>query len=356
MSKILTSIQKLWKGKLSPKEAAELNELLRNGDTELRKELESSFNKTLSQELNSEEQRQASEIFNKLLAKINKTGERKAKVISIMRLSMTRAAAVIILGFTAVQIYHIPKKHFHAEGSSISRHIKEMTSLKSITNNTKDKMAITLEDSSIVTLFSHSTISYREGFDENTRNISLEGMAYFKVAKDVNKPFIVLSGGFTTTALGTAFSVDTRQTGKAEIKLYEGKVVVRSVNTDHLKKDVYLAPMQSFTANISARKFVVGAFNTRKNLPAIRKNNNRFVVLANEELDFYNEPLDIVFDKLNEKFHANIRYSRDQLKGLHFTGTVFKTDSLKTIITIISRMNGLTFEQQGTQVIVHGKQ
>jgi ferric-dicitrate binding protein FerR (iron transport regulator) len=113
-------------------------------------------------------------------------------------------------------------------------------------------------------------------------------------------------------------------------------------------------PMHSFAANISAGQFVVSKFNA-DDRAAARKKKDWSLNLPKGDLDFNNEPLENVFDKLNERFHANIKYTSRQLKGLHFTGTIFQTDSLKTIVTIISRMNDLTFEEQDGYILIHQK-
>ena len=181
-------------------------------------------------------------------------------------------------------------------------------------------------------------------------------MAYFKVAKDVHKPFIVESAGFTTTALGTEFLVDARKSDKVEVRLYEGKVVIRYVHKDFcLKNDVHLMPKQSFMADVSSGEYAVNKFSPAKYSPEARKNKIEGRKTAKAELDFDHEPLNNVFDKLNENFHANIKYSERQLKGLYFTGTLFQTDSLQTIIAIISKMNGLAFEEQGGSILVYQK-
>jgi transmembrane sensor len=354
MNKIPDFIRKLWIGELSPKETVELEELLRCEDDELRKELNNSFNEVLTQQQNAGEYKEASEMFSRLLAKIDMNSDKRAKVVFNIRTSMGWAAVLIAVILIGVLIYHNSPKQALVNATIVGK--REASSLKSVTNDTKDRLTIALRDSSVVTLFANSTISYREEFENNARNIRLEGMAHFKVAKDVHKPFIVESAGFTTTALGTEFLVDARKSDKVEVRLYEGKVVIRYVHKDfYLKNDVYLMPQQSFTADISSGKYAVNKFSLAKYSPEARKNKIEGRKPAKAELDFDHEPLNNVFDKLNENFHANIKYSERQLKGLYFTGTLFQTDSLQTIIAIISKMNGLAFEDQGGCILVYQK-
>jgi transmembrane sensor len=66
---------------------------------------------------------------------------------------------------------------------------------------------VTLDDGSDVTLDAGSAIAVR--FDADRRRVALlRGEAWFAVAKDTSRPFVVEAGGGTVTALGTAFEVD----------------------------------------------------------------------------------------------------------------------------------------------------
>jgi len=66
---------------------------------------------------------------------------------------------------------------------------------------------VTLDDGSDVTLDAGSAIAVR--FDANRRRVALlRGEAWFAVAKDASRPFVVEAGGGTVAALGTAFEVD----------------------------------------------------------------------------------------------------------------------------------------------------
>ena len=67
-------------------------------------------------------------------------------------------------------------------------------------------------------------------FQNNKREIYLEGEAYFKVAKDKTKPFTVFAGALATTALGTQFRITAKKNtpGNITVKLFTGKVAIRS--------------------------------------------------------------------------------------------------------------------------------
>lgn len=65
----------------------------------------------------------------------------------------------------------------------------------------------TLEDGTVITLNKNSRLSYSDKYGKDSRNVKLEGEAYFEVAKDSNKPFQVEMNGASITVLGTHFNV-----------------------------------------------------------------------------------------------------------------------------------------------------
>jgi ferric-dicitrate binding protein FerR (iron transport regulator) len=86
---------------------------------------------------------------------------------------------------------------------------------------------ITLADGSIVTLKDGSRLIQKNNFSGNTREVALEGEAFFDIAHNPNKPFIVHTGKIRTTVLGTVFAIRS-VSGEASITVTvaEGRVKV----------------------------------------------------------------------------------------------------------------------------------
>ena len=81
-----------------------------------------------------------------------------------------------------------------------------------------------LEDGSVVWLNKNSVLEYPAKFGA-TRNIKLNGEAFFEVAKDAANPFIIFAGGTTTQVLGTSFNVRAYSTETdIEVSVTTGKV------------------------------------------------------------------------------------------------------------------------------------
>lgn len=100
-----------------------------------------------------------------------------------------------------------------------------------------DKATIELPDGTNVVLNSASQLSYLNNFGENVRRVQLNGEAYFKVAHDEKRAFIVQVGDLEVKVLGTSFNVSAYEDAKdVTVVLLEGKVGVYAQKTSHIMK------------------------------------------------------------------------------------------------------------------------
>lgn len=97
---------------------------------------------------------------------------------------------------------------------------------------------ITLPDSSQIWLNENTTISYNDKFE--TREVKLDGEAFFQVDRQEDNPFTILSGETTTTVLGTSFNVRAYPDEEAvEVTVETGKVEFKK-NSEGTTKAIYL--------------------------------------------------------------------------------------------------------------------
>lgn len=94
---------------------------------------------------------------------------------------------------------------------------------------TAQRATITLDDGTRVTLAPQSTLRVATEYGRDTRDVTLDGEAYFDVRGSHERPFLVRTGGVTTRVLGTTFSV-RRYVGDARVQVAvtSGKVLVSS--------------------------------------------------------------------------------------------------------------------------------
>ena len=207
---------------------------------------------------------------------------------------------------------------------------------------------IALEDGSRVFLYDKSEIDYNEPFT-NLREVVISGKAKFEVAKDPTKPFTVFSNDISTTALGTNFSVENFEGSKnIIIKLYEGKVLIKSVDTAKRKlgRNYYLLAGEELVYNKrNATAFVKkirinNSFKPNdtsyaKEVPWFPRNHKGSWYMFN------NESLANVFNQLQDIYNVKIEYSENDIRNMYFIGKFDKSLSVDSVLKEITTLNDL---------------
>jgi ferric-dicitrate binding protein FerR (iron transport regulator) len=186
-------------------------------------------------------------------------------------------------------------------------------------NDTGNKDTLILPDGTQVYLFKHGHIRYK------AREVYLEGKATFNVTKDAHAPFFVYAGNVTTTVLGTVFNIDQVKR-KVTVTLYSGKIAVQQA----LMEKVVMQPGQQIV------------YGEKVEIPAVQVSDSVF----------NNTPVATVLAALSGKYKTVIDYEPAALRHNYFTGTVMPSDSLQTILRVISQMNGLTVTLRHDTVVV----
>jgi len=123
------------------------------------------------------------------------------------------------------------------------------------------KASFYLPDGSYVTLNAGSSLYYYVCNECHTRELILEGEAFFDVKRDTERPFIVKTNNLSARVLGTSFNVKAYpEEGKTEVALVTGKISVSGENS----APTILAPNEMATYQHSDRGTSVSNFDTEK--------------------------------------------------------------------------------------------
>jgi len=203
--------------------------------------------------------------------------------------------------------------------------------------NKGEKLTIKLADGTMVKLNAISSIHYQAGFSEETREVYLEGEAYFEVAHDASRPFIIHSGNIKTTVLGTKFNVRSYpEEENIEVAVVEGKV---KVGYDALNYE-YLTPNEVSVykkANTQLRK-------TEGNV-------DNMVAWHKNILIFDNATPEEVWKRLENWYGVNIIIENTQnIKG-RYSG-IYRNKPLETILRGISFASGFEFEFTDQKTVI----
>jgi len=196
-----------------------------------------------------------------------------------------------------------------------------------------EKSIITLLDGTKITLNADSKLRYPVRFGDDTREVSLEGEAYFEVKRDASKPFVVHAGNVSTTDLGTKFDVNAFPNEETiTISLEEGKVEV-STNISGIKKgDIILTPAQQWVYNKEKETSRIESFDSQK---AVGWKDNILV--------FDNEPFSKILVPLERYFGVKFEIADQSLANRTIKAN-FKNESFWTVVKVIEKATGLTYK------------
>lgn len=158
---------------------------------------------------------------------MNKLAPKKKRTFSFAQIAA--AAALLCIAFASLYLYKIKAPN--------NQEIR-------LTNG--QQRQIVLEDGTKITLNASSKIIYPTSFkDSNTREVTLIGEAFFDVAKNPSKPFLIHTPRMEISVLGTAFNVrDYAEENNAETALVRGKVSIWKTGSNDQK--FILKPKEKF--------------------------------------------------------------------------------------------------------------
>lgn len=202
--------------------------------------------------------------------------------------------------------------------------------------------SIELSDGSKVSLGAESKLTYPQNFEGNKRFIKLYGQAFFKVAKNPRKPFIVKTDRFTVTALGTAFEVfsfGNKET--AETVLLNGKVKVEVPQYASNEKQIFiLHPNQKISVN---NKGTVVIENVNADDYSKWRDGNG--------LKFINEKLSVIVPRLRMWYGKNIVCDENIAERYRFTFSI-DSESMGEMMQIIDKISPLTVKKEHNVYVI----
>ncbi len=192
---------------------------------------------------------------------------------------------------------------------------------------------VTLSDGTKIYLNSGTTLRYPEQFALDNRSVSINGEAYFEVAKMVNKPFIVNSSDLKIQVLGTSFNISAYQDDQETlVTLVEGKVNAQSLDGENI---INLVPGQLATKNKNNSSIAIRDVNTKFYKDWIEG-----------RLFFDDEPLEQIANKLDRWFNVKISFDDERLKSHRFTGTILKNKPVDQIMQALQMLAPIRFKHE----------
>lgn len=204
--------------------------------------------------------------------------------------------------------------------------ITDLSKLEKKQNSKGTKSIIELSDGSKVWLNAESKIQYPSLFAGNTREIYLDGEAFFEVAKNAEKPFIIHLSNGTVKVLGTSFNVRAYNNETVvETSVATGKVVfIPKYNSNKKQDTVFITPNNKVRYQFADEKVAV--------MPTLVSEDKAWI---EGKLIFKAMTLQNITIELERNFGKKAVFLDDEVRDYVFTGS-FQNNTLEEIMYYLS--------------------
>ncbi len=247
---------------------------------------------------------------------MTKAVKASAKIFNIY--TIMKIAAVVLLGFTTFNYFN-----------RAAEPPKTMAALeKPVTD--------TLADGSVITLNKKSGLVLAQRFNKNERRMKLTGEAYFEVAHDATRPFVVEVQNVEVKAVGTAFNIDNSTDARLVlITVTDGKIKITGRDKSEF-----------------AEKGETAIYDTEKGTITVEKKaNNNVLAYKTRQFHFDETPLSIAVAEISKAFGVPIILQDAEL-GRCPVVVSFDNKPLVDILDVLKSSCAFTIEKTGDTFIL----
>ncbi|UBM60291.1 FecR domain-containing protein [Marinilongibacter aquaticus] len=232
--------------------------------------------------------------------------------------------AAVVAGILLISTYYFANKEPELSYSSIKTE--------------RAQTEKTLADGSKITLNSFSLLEFPESFSDDERRVKLIGEAFFDIAKNPDKPFIIEANGTEIKVLGTAFSILARDEN-VQVSVQSGTVEFKSVSKEKVvlhKGDE--AKYESAKANIQVSHI---------------EDPNIFAYKT-KVFEFNQAPIEKVVQTLNKAYQTYIQLEGDSWNDYQLT-TKFEHEDLDQVLDIVATTLNLELKKEEKSFVLTKK-
>ncbi|WP_316841427.1 FecR family protein [Pedobacter gandavensis] len=196
------------------------------------------------------------------------------------------------------------------------------------------KYQLLLADGTKVWLNSSSILTYPSNFKGNERKVTLEGEAYFEVAKDINKVFKVICKEQTIEVLGTHFNIKSYQDDdETRTALAEGKVKITKGLTHTILK-----PGQVAQTNKNSKNIKIENTDIEKNF-----------AWKNNEFIFIGDDLISIMKEVSRWYDVEVIYKGSFKQGKYW-GVVSRSKNISEVLKMLQLTGKINFKIEGRRI------
>ncbi|MEK6481792.1 FecR domain-containing protein [Catalinimonas sp. 4WD22] len=199
-----------------------------------------------------------------------------------------------------------------------------------------------LPDGTVIYLNTESSLKFPQSFNGDERRVILNGEAFFDVARDTLKPFIIELPEGKIRVLGTSFNVKAyAKDSKMETTVSTGKVA-------------FLYPGEQEQAALIQPNEKLSYSKTDKSISKETTEVEQSLAWMENKIVFQASTLQEIAGVLEHYFDIEVEFENEQLQVCSMTGT-FSKDSYREILNTLAMTNAFGFREDGKRVILYGE-
>lgn len=278
----------------------------------------------------------------KVLNQVNtrdEAGDPWIEEISVKRMPVwkmiTRIAAMLVLlaglGIGAYKIFINPKSVTPVQANLIQK------------QNAKGvKSTIELVDGSKIWLNADSKVQYPALFNGNTREVYLNGEAFFDIAKNPAKPFIIHLSNGTVRVLGTSFNIKAYDNEPVvETSVSTGKVAFIPRLKNNRKADtVFLTPNNKVVYRLDEEKIITAATVSSEDK-----------AWTEGKMIFRSMLFDEIAVELERNFGKKVVFKSEEARDYRLTGS-FQNNTLVEILYYLAKTKTFSYTISDEEIVI----
>lgn len=272
----------------------------------------------------------------------------------VYRLRPLSIAATVLLAIVAIWLY-VKKEH---KKVLVPEQVQTLASQKG------SRLRNLLPDGTVVWLNAGSKLTYGSDFNRQTREVVLEGEAYFNVKRNTGKPFIVHTGGVNIKVLGTVFNVKSYQAdADVETTLLHGSVEVTGPKGSNGEKPIILKPLQKLTIHKQVTNTHDAAAKKAASVVSVKPyalelldstihDDQRFeIAWLYNRLEFRGDDFATLASKIERWYNVSIVFENNAVKQLKFNGS-FENETVEQALEALKEVSSFSYTIKDNKVTI----
>ena len=196
------------------------------------------------------------------------------------------------------------------------------------------KYQINLPDGSKVWLNSASSLRFPAFFSGKTREVELNGEAFFDVAKNPDMPFKVITKDQIVEVLGTQFNINSY----ADEESFKTTLIEGSVKVIYKDRVILLNPGQQFQPSLKSSK-------------VIEADTEEVTAWKDGYFLFKDEDIQSIMRKISRWYNVDVSYS-GEIPDVGFGGNISRSKGIDEVLNVLQLTDAVHFKVEGRRITV----